>query len=152
MIFFSVIRKYNRYYLTYILKCIISFYLGRFSRRRALKPLQQRNQSKFIQGNFIFIKVIPEVTNILNYSVILPKHKCLFYQQINSIIVYTANYLPPFFIDLISLLPNYFLLLGCLKTHHTIGWFSLTQLKVGTRTVRWGEIQLIKPFPQAFSL
>ena len=33
--------------------------------------------------------------------------------------VYTDNYLPSFFNDFIRVLVNYFLLLGCVNTHHT---------------------------------
>ena len=65
---------------------------------------------------------------------------CMSVKQTYSIDVYTDNYLPSFFNDPFRLLPNSFLLLGCVNSHITIGWFSMTQLKGDTRTVRWGDL------------
>ena len=54
-----------------------------------------------------------------------------------SIDVNKVNYLPPFFNDLFCLLTNCFLIFGCVNIPDTIGWFSITQLRVGTRTLWW---------------
>ena len=57
-----------------------------------------------------------------------------------------------FYNELICLLPNCFLLLGCVNTQQTIGWFWMTQLRDGTRTVRWGRYNYLNLSPSSVSL
>ena len=80
---------------------------------------------------------IKQIHSILAAQVQGITQQNMFKQQIYSIDVYTANYLPPFINDLIRLLPNCFLLLVCVNITDSIGRFAMTQLRVGTRTLRW---------------
>ncbi len=77
---------------------------------------------------------------------------CWFKQQIYCIDVYREFYLPSLFNDLFRLLPNCFLLLGCVNITDNIGWISVLNWEAAQGHCD-GEIQLFNPFPlQCFTL
>ena len=97
--------------------------------RQTYLYLCKRFKTHWIRINWKVCKSIDKQTN---------RHKSIDKQQIYSIDVYTDIYIRPFSNDLFRLLPNCFLLFGCVNITDIIGWFSMNQLRVGTRTLRWG--------------
>ena len=122
------------------------FFEGLSSSSKNIFNLFFKKSGLFMLNKALWGKM-PRKVNFQLYPTLLPQQIYLFiklyrisYKQIYSIDVYTDNYLLLFFNDLIRLLANCFLLLGCINIPNTIGWFLKAQWRVGTRTFLWVKI------------